>query len=162
MAEFRPVEILRVLRKHDAQFLVVGGVAGSLAGSPLSTTDLDLVYLSDELNNRRLAAGLREIHAIYKDPAGRLIEPTAERLGMYRVNLLRTDLGDLDLLRSIGHDLDYQQLVHRCIGYQIDELQVRAIDLATLIEAKEVANRPKDLYALPFLKRLLDLQKDPD
>ncbi len=153
--------MLRALVRHEAKFIVVGGVAGGLAGSPLNTLDLDLVYQVDPDNCERLAAALHEIRAIYKDPAGRRIEPNAERLGMYRVNLLRTSFGDLDLLRSIGPGLEYSALLSRSREYDLEDLRrIRAIDLETLIEAKEIANRPKDHYALPFLKELLRLTRE--
>lgn len=159
MAEFNPTEILRILLRHQARFVVVGGIAGGLAGSPLTTRDLDLVYLNEEENNHRLASALQELEAIYKDPAGRTITPDASRLGMYRVNLLKTKLGDLDLLREIGNQLGYQELLERSLEYDLDGARIRAINLETLIEAKELANRPKDHYALPFLRELLDLKR---
>lgn len=84
---------------------------------------------------------------------------------MYRINLLRTRLGDLDLLRSIGHDLGYHELLSRSLEHEVEGLWVRAIDLETLIEAKRVANRPKDHYALLFLQELLRLKRgkmDPE
>lgn len=156
---FEPIEILRRLRRHEIDFVIVGGIAGSLAGSPVTTFDLDLVYRIDEDNLHRLAAALAEMEAIYKDPAGRRIEPDADRLARYRVNLLRTSLGDLDLLQSIGNGRMYDELLSRSIAYELEELLVRAIDLPTLIEAKTIANRPKDLYALPYLLDLLKEQK---
>lgn len=159
MAEFNPTEILRILLRHQARFVVVGGIAGGLAGSPLTTRDLDLVYLNEEENNHRLASALQELEAIYKDPAGRTIIPDASRLGMYRVNLLKTKLGDLDLLREIGNQLGYQELLERSLEYDLEGARIRAINLETLIEAKELANRPKDHYALPFLRELLDLKR---
>lgn len=148
------------MARHDAAVIVVGNVAGGLAGSPVNTRDLDLVYLVEAENCQRIAAALQEIGAIYKDPAGRQIEPTAERLGMYRINLLRSRLGDLDLLRSIGNELGYQELLSRSIEYDLEGMRVRAIDLETLIEAKRLANRPKDLLALPFLLETLRLQQE--
>lgn len=156
---FDPVEILRRLVEHRTDFIVVGGIAASLAGSTVITSDLDLVYRNEEENNLRLAEVLEGLEAIYRDPAGRRIEPTAERLAMYRMNLLRTSLGDLDLLRTIGADLGYEDLLSRSIEYDLDGLKIRAIDLATLIEAKRFANRPKDLYAIPFLEELLRQQR---
>jgi hypothetical protein len=42
-AGFDPVELLRTLLDHECRFVVVGGVAWPLAGSPIATRDLDLV-----------------------------------------------------------------------------------------------------------------------
>lgn len=152
---FRPVELLRILIRHRADFVVVGGVAGNLAGSPVATADLDLVYDCTDANNERLLGALRELNARYKDPAGRWIVPDVGKLAAFRINLLVTDHGDLDLLQMIGENLRYQDLLSRSIPYTLEDLQLQAIDLETLIAAKEHADRPKDRYALPFLRQLL-------
>ncbi len=158
-APFDPIEILRVLIEHEVDVIVVGGVAGTLAGSPVSTRDLDLVYDSSAKNLDRLVAALEHLKARYKDPAGRRIMPDAAKLAAIKVNLLITDRGDLDLLRSVGEDLDYASLVTRTVEYSLEGFRIRAIDLDTLIEAKTYADRPKDHYALPFLRELLRLSK---
>jgi hypothetical protein len=36
-------EILRVLIRHEVEFIVVGGIAAVLQGSPLTTEDPDVV-----------------------------------------------------------------------------------------------------------------------
>jgi predicted nucleotidyltransferase len=159
---FDPVELLRALLAHDVRFVVVGGVAGTLAGSPIATRDLDLVYETSRDNLDRLVAALVTLRSRYKDPAGRVIEPDAQQLRDFRVNLLTTDHGDLDLLRNIGADLEYADLLPRTIEYDLGGLSVRAIDVETLIESKAFADRPKDRYALPFLHELLRLRRSRD
>ncbi len=140
--------------------MVVGGVAATLAGSPLGTRDLDLVFACQADNLKKLVRVLRNLDATYKDPAGRRIVPDEEKLARIRVNLLNTRLGDLDLLQEIGSGLDYSALRHRTVEYEIEERTFRAIDLATLIESKTVADRPKDHQALPYLRELLRLAEE--
>lgn len=60
--ELRFDEILRVLTRNEVEFIVVGGVAAILQGSPLTTEDVDIVYLPSEENNTRLAKALGELH----------------------------------------------------------------------------------------------------
>jgi hypothetical protein len=157
---FDPTEILRVLLEHEVDFVVVGGVAATLAGSPLVTRDLDLVFGCQEENLERLVRVLRLLDATYKDPAGRRIIPDEGKLARIRVNLLTTRLGDLDLLQEIGAGLDYTALIGRTVDYEIGDRTFRAIDLSTLIESKTVADRPKDHHALPFLRELLRLTEE--
>ena len=52
---------------------------------------------------------------------------------------------------SVGHV--YSDLLTRTHEYEISGLRVHAIDLPTLIEAKEIADRPKDRQALFFFTR---------
>lgn len=41
----RFLDILRVLSRHEADFIVVGGAAAILEGAPISTLDLDILML---------------------------------------------------------------------------------------------------------------------
>ncbi len=61
----RFLEQLRVLIRHDIDFVVVGGVAAVFEGAPIVTLDLDIVYDPSSENIPRLAAALRQLNAIY-------------------------------------------------------------------------------------------------
>ena|SRR6185295_8816779 len=154
-AELRFDEILRVLIRNEVEFIVVGGIAAILQGSPLTTEDVDVVYLSSEENILRLAKALGELEAYYLDPAGRHIEPDASRLASARIHLLKTRCGRVDALRTVGRDLAFQDLVGKSRVHEVEELRVRVLDLETIIETKEHADRPKDRYQLLFLRQLL-------
>lgn len=153
--ELRFDEILRVLTRNEVEFIVVGGVAAILQGSPLTTEDVDVVYLSSEENNTRLAKALGELDAYYFDPAGRHFEPDVFRLASMRMHLLKTSCGRVDVLRTVGDDLAYHDLVERSRVLDVAEFRVRALDLEAIIETKEHADRPKDRYQLLFLRQLL-------
>jgi hypothetical protein len=151
--------LLRALLRHGVDFFVVGGVAAQLEGAPILTFDLDVLYDKSPENLARLLAALRELKARYRDPAGRHIEPDAEKLATLRLHLLLTELGPLDVLGSIGNGLTYQDLVGRTIPYQLGESQVRVLELAAVIETKEQANRDKDRATLPVLRQTLAMKR---
>lgn len=153
--ELRFDEVFRVLIRNEVKFIVVGGIAAILQGSPLTTEDVDVVYLSSEENNLRLAKALGDLEAYYFDPAGRQIVPDASRLASMRVHLLKTSCGRVDVLRTVGKDLVYQDLVERSRVLEVEEFRVRVLDLEAIIETKEHADRPKDRYQLLFLRQLL-------
>ena len=46
----RFLDLLRVLIHSEVDFVIVGGVASVLAGVPLATFDLDIVFARDEGN----------------------------------------------------------------------------------------------------------------
>lgn len=152
------LELLRSLERHGVDHVVVGGVAAILEGAPIATLDLDVVYRDDSGNLTRLAAALAELGAIYRDPAGRRIEPTAERLRDNRVNLLETRLGLLDAMQEIGAGWRHADLVGRSHVLRVGELTVRTLDLSAIIESKRVADRDKDRAMLPVLTRTLELR----
>jgi uncharacterized protein (DUF1786 family) len=125
---------LRALVDAEIRFVVVGGVAAILAGAILNTRDVDIVYDLGEDNLTKLAEMLKRIHAIYRDPAGRRIEPNIERLQTQRVNLLRTDLGDLDVLQEIGNGWRYETLVPWSTLEDVDNVRLYVLGLSRLIE----------------------------
>ena len=153
--ELRFDEVLRVLIRNEVEFIVVGGIAAILQGSPLTTEDVDVVYLSSAENNLRLAKALGELEAHYFDPAGRQIEPDASRLASMRMHLLKTNCGRVDVLRTVGKNLAYHDLIERSRVLDVAELRVRVLDLEAIIETKEHADRPKDRSQLLFLRQLL-------
>ncbi len=162
MQPLEPSELFAILGRlcaAEIRFVVVGGIAGILQGASLTTSDLDVVYSLDTENLERLVTVLDEIKAHYRDPAGRYIVPDAGRLERERFNLLLTDLGALDLIQKVGGSLGYQELLLRSQPFDIEGLKVRAIDLETLIETKRFANRPKDLFAVLELQRLLEIRR---
>ena len=158
--------LIRALLRHQVDFIVVGGVAALLEGAPIVTLDLDVLFDRAPENLTRLLAVLQEIHARYRDPAGRRIEPDAEKLATMRMHLLLTDLGPLDVLGAIGHGLTYQDLLDRTLEHDLSGTRVRVLELAAVIESKEQANRDKDRAALPVLRQTLKLKarggKNPD
>jgi len=62
-AVFDPLRILTVLARHEVRYVLIGGTAGRLHGSPLLTEDVDLVPALDPGNLAALAAALRELGA---------------------------------------------------------------------------------------------------
>src|SRR6202011_3999617 len=60
---YDPLEALRTLQRHSVRFVVIGGVAGRLWGSPTMTNDVDICYARDPSNLERLAGALVELEA---------------------------------------------------------------------------------------------------
>lgn len=149
-------EILAVLSRHRVDFVVVGGIAAILQGSPLTTDDLDVLFAYRPENLERLLRALADLEARYVDPAGRVLEPDRERLASFRLHLLRTRCGRLDLLRTVGDGATYEDLLSRTSEMRLDDLSVRVLDLEAVIETKEQADRPKDRFQLPYLRQLLE------
>ncbi len=103
-------------------------------------------------------AALREVDAIYRDPAGRHIVPDVERLLAGKIHLLETRSGYLDVLTAIGAGLTFEDLEPRSISMEVAGLTVKVLDLAVVIETKEHANRPKDRAVLYELRETLRLR----
>jgi predicted nucleotidyltransferase len=148
-------ELLRSLVERDVAFIVVGGVAAVLEGAPVSTFDLDVVYALEESNIDRLAGALEELDAVYVDPGGRNISPTAERLRGGGHHLLRTRHGRLDVMGSVGDELAFPDLLPRSRTQTVHGLEIVVLTLEALIATKESADRPKDRAVLDLLRETL-------
>lgn len=155
----RFLEQLKVLVRHGVDFIVVGGVAAVFEGAPIVTLDLDIVYDGTSENNSRLAGALKELNALYKDPAGRRIVPDTGKLATIKTHLLLTDSGGLDVLRAIGEDLTYTDLLERSSWYEVEGTRLCVLNLEAVIESKEFADRDKDRAVLPILRRTLELKR---
>ena len=146
--------ILRALAEQEVAFIVVGGVCAALHGAPVSTFDLDILYSREAANLERLEAVLSRINARYRQKPE--VAPEAHRLEGPGHHLLSTDHGPLDLLGSMLEGKCYEDLAGRTARLELGPgLAVLALDLETLIEAKERLGRDRDLALLPILRRVL-------
>jgi hypothetical protein len=134
--------ILRTLREHGVDFIVVGGVSAVLQGAPVTTFDLDVVHARDPENVERLSNALEVLSVSRPSSPGH--------------QLLMTKFGPLDLLGMIGKDRAYADLFPHSVEMQMQPgFHVRVLDLATLIETKQETAGEKDHAVLPILRRTL-------
>ena len=157
--ESRFFDLLEILVRHEIDFIVVGGIAAILHGAPIMTADVDILFEAKPENIKRLVEALQRVGAYYADPIGRHFEPDVYKLTNFKMNLLRTDFGRLDVLPTIGASKTYGDLVDQTVEYEVEGLRLKVLGLEAIIESKEAAGRPKDLQSLPFLYELLEIQK---
>src|SRR3954466_14143768 len=86
-----------VLLRHGAEFIVIGGQAETLMGSPRVTYDVDLCYRRTKDNLERLAAALEELKPKLRGaPPDVPIIVDARALGLGNNYTFITPLGKLD------------------------------------------------------------------
>lgn len=149
--------LIKRLSDADVRYVLIGGFAGTVLGSPRTTVDLDIVYARDAGNLTRLACALEPLAPYLRGaPLGlpfRLDVPTLER-GLNFT--LTTTLGDLDLLGEVVGGGTYEQLVRHSVTLKVFDTDLQVVTLAQLIRLKRAAGRPKDLEALAELEALLE------
>ena len=162
--------ILMVLNRHEVRYVVIGGIAGILHGSGLTTADLDITPAQDDANLQRLSRALDELGAelrVTNSPSVPFpIDPVLLR--QMRTVTLTTRLGDLDVCfrpSAPGTDAGYtyEDLATKAVLIELDE-PVPVASLDDVIASKEAAGRTKDLATLGVLYRLREIlaeQKDP-
>ena len=151
---------LIALHNGGVEFVVVGGLAAVLNGAPVNTYDVDIVHSRDEANIVRLLPVLAELDAVYRIQPERRLRPTASTLASRGHQNLITRYGPLDVLGTIGRNLSYEDLVPHSVAMEIGEgIEVRVLDLETLIAVKQELASEKDLAVLPILRRTLQERK---
>ncbi len=157
---FRPEEILDALEEHDVRYVVIGGLAAALRGSPYPTGDVDITPATDRANLGRLAAALRELEAKLRVQG--LDEPIDWPLDDRSFDqgttwTFRTRAGDLDICLRPDGTGGFPDLSKDATGMLLTEtLTVAVASLEDVIRSKEAAGRPKDLRVLPALREVLE------
>lgn len=158
LPELKAGEILSVLEKHRVQFVLIGGLAALVHGSPFPTEDLDLTPEASEENLSRLSDALRELDA--KVRAAEVDEPLpfnhdATSLAAVRVWNLVSPHGIVDISFVPAGTEGYPDLARDAVDTPIFGVVVKVASLADIIRSKQAANRLKDLRVLPTLREIL-------
>lgn len=157
---FDPVRICKILNEEGVDYVVVGGFAAVVRGSPLPTRDIDIVPSRLPENLDRLGRALTRMNAKIRISG----EPVATRIdGPFLANMpfmlnLVTDFGEMDLTftpagRAGGYEGWFSGATAEDVG---GGLQVVVASLDDIIDSKQAANRAKDQAALPYLESLRD------
>lgn len=147
--------LINALARAGVEFIIIGGAAAVLHGSPTTTLDLDIVHSRSPDNVARLMEVLERLDARVRDPAGRDLKPTPELLREGGQLRLTTTLGPLDPIGQLHDGRGYEELLEVSEWVTDGDLRLRVLDLRTLIEVKREAGRSKDLLVLPVLMALL-------
>ena len=155
---FDPIVAARTLVQHGVRFVVIGGFAGRLWGSPAVTNDLDICYARDRENLVHLATALKELEArlrgVGEDVPFRLDARTLEAGDHFT---FETRAGNLDILGFPAGSGGFDRLVRTSAELEIDKgLRVRVASVEDLIQMKRAAGRPKDLIEVEILSALRD------
>jgi hypothetical protein len=152
-----PLRALRTLDRHGVRFVVIGGLAARLHGSPSVTNDTDICYERSRRNLERLAKALRSLRAtlrdVDEDVAFRLDAATLEAGDHFT---FATIAGSLDCSGRPGGAEDFQGLWSRSSTVDLEGLSTRVASIDDLIEMKRAVGRPKDLIEVEVLGALRD------
>ena len=158
MPRFDPEAILQLLERHEVRYVLIGGLAATLHGSPLRTGDADICPAATPDNLERLAAALREMEARIRSadaPGGLPFTCDAKFLQNVELLNLTTRFGDLDLSYRPAGTTGFEDLEKSAVSVHLEGTIVPVAALEDIIRSKEAAGRAKDAAALPTLRTLL-------
>jgi hypothetical protein len=159
VTDFAPQEIFAALERHGVRYVLIGGLAATLHGSPHVTTDADIVPEVGRDNLERLSAVLKDLHArirVAGEPDGIPFDHSAGSLARVQVWNLVTDRGNVDITFVPSGTRGYDDLARDARPISVRGIEVPVASLADVIRSKEAAGREKDRLVLPVLRRLLE------
>lgn len=155
--------ITAILAARGVEFIVIGGQAEMVHGSPRVTYDVDLCYRRTRGNLQKLAEALRELKPTLRGaPPDLPFTIDAQSLALGSNFTFRTPIVDLDLLSYVEPLGEYDALLKHAQTVRVGDLDLKIISLDDLITVKQHIRRPKDqeaLFQLLAIKRLRDQQK---
>lgn len=154
-----PETLFKVLERHGVEYVLIGGLAANMLGSPVVTNDADITPRHAPENLERLAAALRDLDARMRttaEPEGLAFSCDAPFLGRMKMLNLQTRAGEFDITYEPAAFPGYDELSSRAEEMTVFGVKVRVAALSDIIASKAAANRPKDQIALPYLYALED------
>jgi predicted nucleotidyltransferase len=153
-------DILKRLNDNAVEFVVIGGVAATLHGSPRSTYDIDVCAVLSEPNLSKILSMLRGINPRFRMRPDKMPMPDdAERLRGFNNLNLDTDLGTIDFLTEVSGVGVYADALRQSVEMDVDGITCRVLSIDALIEAKRAANRTKDRVVLHELEAIRERRK---
>jgi len=157
VAPLDPERLIRTLRKHRVEFVLIGALAARLYGFPRLTADADITPASTPRNLERLASALRELGAkIYTEtvPEGLGFDCSAAMLSRATMWNLITKAGRLDLAFEPSGTKGYADLAEGAGRFEAFGVKFLVASLDDIIRSKEAAGRPKDKNDVVLLREL--------
>lgn len=149
--------LLGVLSAHHVKYVVIGGFAALLAGSPFPTEDVDVTPDASLANLERLSRALAELQAAIRVDGDEPVAFAHDAQSLAAMNLLNltTKHGYLDIALIPSGTRGFADLDSSAYDAQIAGVSIRVAALADVIRSKEAAGRDKDRRVLPVLRDLL-------
>lgn len=148
--------IIEVLLRHGVEFVLIGGFAAALQGSPYPTNDVDITPKAGSANFTRLSQALTELEARVRaentDPLP--FSHDADSLAAVAVWNLSTKYGDLDISQMPSGTSGYADLHRDAVRIRVRALDVPVASMNDIVRSKDAAGRNKDKLVLPVLREL--------
>ncbi len=152
---FDPLRVLETLVDGGVSFVLIGGVATRLHGSPSLTRDVDICYERSNENLERLVEVLRASNARLRgvdEDLPFLLD--AKTLAAGANFTFVTELGDVDILAIPAGVNGYDELARSADRIDLDGFEILLASLGDLIKMKRAAARPKDLKEVEILEAI--------
>ena len=157
--ELRASFILGLLTAHGVDFVVIGGIAAILHGSPRVTRDLDVCFARDDANLTVLGRALVVLRAKLRRVDDDVpFTPDADTLRRVQTLTMETVAGHFDILAAPDGAPPYERLRRNADRYDLGAFAVLVASIDDLIAMKRAADRPKDRADIGELQAIARLR----
>ena len=158
--DFNPAPVIQLLTGRGIDFVVIGGIAAVLHGSPRVTQDLDICYSTEKANLAALGRALVDMNGrLYGVKEDVPFVPDERTLARVELLTLQTDHGKLDLMTHPAGAPSYTRLRAHAETYDLSGVLVRVAGIMDLIAMKQAAGRAKDLADVEELEAIEQLRR---
>lgn len=152
--------LLGALVVRGVDFVVIGGIAAVLHGSPRMTEDVDVCFAGDEADLASLAKALDDLGAKLAEITEDVpFVPDVRTLRSVDLLTLATAAGRLDLMNRPEGAPPYERLRRNAERYDIGAFSVLVASVPDLLAMKRAAGRPKDLADVAELEVIARLRR---
>ncbi|HEV7427077.1 MAG TPA: DUF6036 family nucleotidyltransferase [Thermoanaerobaculia bacterium] len=153
--------VFRLLNEHDIRYVIVGGIAVILHGSPRLTADLDIIIDLEPARARTAIDVLQRAGFVAEVPVDiRLFaDESVRRSWIADKHMKALSLHDgempptvLDILAE--SPIVFEDLYGRAKVVSVDEITLRIAAIPDLIALKRLSGRPEDLRDIEELEKI--------
>jgi len=137
--------LLKSLKEHKVEFVIIGATAFPVHGYARATLDIDIFIRPDEENARKTRKALREF-------GYDLTDITEEDL-LRKKLLIRQYAVETDI-HPFVKGIDFERVWKNKVRAKFGDTYVYFSSLADLIKMKRAAARPQDIEDLKYLKKI--------
>ncbi len=140
------LNVYRSLNKHKVKYLLIGGMAAIIYGSPRLTKDTD-IFIEPTLENcQKLVSALQDVHF------HTIGLTTAEKVLTNEISIFR-DYTRLDVLTQVK-GLIFKEAWKKRVVKRIGGVRISMVDVEDLIISKKSAGRDIDLHDVKTLESI--------
>ncbi|MEA2414719.1 MAG: hypothetical protein QOI58_1376 [Thermoanaerobaculia bacterium] len=153
--------VFRLLNDHDIRYVIVGGIAVILHGSPRLTADLDIIIDLEPAQARTTIEVLQQAGFVAEVPVDirQFADETVRRSWIVDKHMKALSLHDgempptvIDLLAE--SPIAFEELYGRAKLVSVDDMTLRVAAIPDLIALKRLSGRPEDLRDIEELEKI--------
>lgn len=142
------IDLIHILQKRDAKFVLVGGLAVLIHGHFRTTKDIDIFYEPSEENGRKILDSINEFGFGYIKLS---LEDVLDKNGYIK---LGREPSRIDLFCDLP-GVNFEEVYASAVEYEDEDIKMKVIHINHLIENKLQVGRLQDLQDVRALRKII-------